>query len=434
MTKFFTHALVFLAPFALHAQFTTEVAQLPEPVSNNAVAATGTGDSVWLYSFCGIDSTKKWSGIHLKAWRIRPDGSEVQELPNVPDPAGGKIAAAASVVKGRIYVIGGYHVASNGNETSSKKVHRFDPATASWLSDGAPLPVAIDDQVQSVWRDSLIFVVTGWSNNQNVPNVQIYNPAADTWLTGTPVPNNNNYKAFGASGVILGDTIYYCGGASGANGFPASNRFRKGYIDPNNPTQVTWTETANSQAVGYRMAAGLMSDHVVWVGGSNVTYNFNGIAYNGSGGVPALSRLKDYSYENGALWETIFADDQLPPIMDLRGTAQVDGQLFYTLGGMEPGQKVSNKVIQYNWYYTPDNLSTLPTVQETKLSPNPASEWVRLEQGGVGDYYLYDMQGRLCSVQLQAERANVAGLENGVYALVFYAQRKVFWGKFLVAR
>lgn len=211
---------------SVQAQLYIELPSMPEAVTNNAVTAAAVNDTPFVYSFCGLDNSKIWSGIHLKAWRMNTISGEWQALPPVPDPEGGKIAAAASTVKNRIYVIGGYHVAQNGSETSSNKVHRFDPAANTWLPDGAPLPKAVDDHVQAVWRDSLIYVITGWSNTGNVPDVQIYNPATDAWLSGTPVPNNVNYKVFGGSGVIIGDVIYYCGGAAAGINFPASSYFR----------------------------------------------------------------------------------------------------------------------------------------------------------------------------------------------------------------
>ena len=121
----------------------TELPPLPEAVTNNAVVGAIVNDTPYVYSFCGLDSTKLWSGIHLKAWRHNLLSGEWRALPPVPDPAGGKIAAAASYVQGLIYVVGGYHVAANGNETSSNKVHRFDPVANQWLSDAAPLPKAI---------------------------------------------------------------------------------------------------------------------------------------------------------------------------------------------------------------------------------------------------------------------------------------------------
>jgi Secretion system C-terminal sorting domain/Kelch motif len=410
----------------------TQIGQTPEPVSNNAVSAVQLGDTTYLYTFCGIDYSKKWSGIHLKAWRMNTQSGDWVSLPDVPDPEGGKIAAAASVVKGRIYVIGGYHVASDGSEKSSKKVHRFDPLTNAWLADGADIPVAIDDQVQAVWKDSLIFVVTGWSNSGNVPNVQIYNPSTDTWMAGSSTPNNNNYKAFGASGVILGDTLYYCGGASGASGFPASSQFRKGRINPLNPSEISWSTQSNLPAKGYRMAAAIMAGHAVWVGGSDVTYNYDGLAYNGSGGVPALSRIKHYQPHLNALFEDFLDSMNLLSIMDLRGAAQVPQvDAFYTIGGMAPNQMVSDQVIYYAWAYTLDAVSAKAT-RSVQVFPNPARQRVNIESDAPGNIYLYDLQGRLVMSRQNALELDVSSLEKGVYALFFENASGMARGKVIV--
>lgn len=412
---------------AQNLNFVTELQPLPEPVSNNAVAAASLDGNTYLYSFCGIDTTKKWSGIHLKAWRMNVLTEAWESLPDVPDPEGGKIAAAASRVKDRLYVIGGYHVAADGSEKSSRKVHRFDVASNAWLPDGADIPKAIDDQVQAVWRDSLLFVVTGWSNTQNVPDVQIYNPATDTWAAGTPVPNNNSYKAFGASGSIIKDTIYYLGGASGGSNFPASSQFRKGIINPNNPLEITWSTTNLPAAKGYRMAAGKMSGHLIWVGGSDVTYNYNGIAYNGSGGVPALSRIKDYYPGNSAIWETVFPPTDMPPIMDLRGSAQVEEDAFYTIGGMGPGQQVSNKVYQYAWAY----LKTVIAKAQRAISvfPNPANGLVRVDSPEPGNIFLVNAAGQLVLFEKNALQIDVSTLKSGVYTVYFENKKGAAVGK-----
>ena len=80
--------------------------------------------------------------------------------------------------------------------------------------------------------------------------MQIYDPALDQWSVGTEVPNNNNYRCFGSSGYIIGDTIFYHGGAAGFN-FGAKKQLRKGVINPNNPTG-TWLD---EQALRGFMAA-----------------------------------------------------------------------------------------------------------------------------------------------------------------------------------
>ena len=201
--------LFLLSSLVLKAQY-IELAMMPERVSNNAVVGATVNGKSFVYSFCGIDSTKIWSGIHLKAWRLDVEANTWETLPDVPDPNGGKIAASANIVDGKIYLIGGYHIAQNGGEVSSNKVHVFDTETNTWLPDAAPIPVPIDDQVQVVWKDSLIYVVTGWSNTTNVTDVQIFNPSLNEWLVGTSVPNQQDYRVFGGAGVIIEDTIFLC--------------------------------------------------------------------------------------------------------------------------------------------------------------------------------------------------------------------------------
>ena len=118
-------------------------------------------------------------------------------------------------------------------------MHRYDIISNTYLADGKNIPVATDDHVQAVWRDSLIYLITGWSNTGNIPDVQIYNPSLDAWEVGTAIPNNHFYKSFGASGTISGDTIYYFGGASSGS-FGPQNQLRKGVINPQEPIQIDW--------------------------------------------------------------------------------------------------------------------------------------------------------------------------------------------------
>ncbi|MCF8247491.1 MAG: T9SS type A sorting domain-containing protein [Saprospiraceae bacterium] len=368
------------------------LAELPEAVSNNAVTAAVADGKTYVYSFSGIDSTKIWSGIHLKAWRYDLLADEWIALPPIPDPAGGKIAAAASFIKGKIYVVGGYHVAQNGNETSSAITHVFDPATNVWLPDAAPIPVPIDDHVQVTWRDSLLYVVTGWSNTTNVPNVQIFNPLSNTWMVGTPVPNNVDYKVFGASGVIVGDTIFYAGGARTGSNFPPTSFFRKGIINPNDPTQIEWTGFDEPAAKGYRMAAATFGNRPIWLGGSDVTYNFNGIAYNGSGGVLPLDRTTMYDPGSGSFYQTT---GNMPAVMDIRGAAQIAENEVIIVGGMSAGQQVTNQV----WRIPLDGLTGVDgNVNESaffKIYPNPTSGGLVVEVPGKFEVEIYDASGNL---------------------------------------
>jgi N-acetylneuraminic acid mutarotase len=363
----------------------TALPDMPSRVSNNAVVSAYCGDTLCVYSFCGIDTTLAPTGIHLKSWRYNTISQTWLQLDDVPDSQG-KIAAGASVVNNLIYLVGGYHVNANFSEVSSAKTHVYDPITNVWLTNAADVPVPIDDHVQDVWNDSLIFVVTGWSNNGNVPNAQIFDPANNEWSVGTPMPNFNNWKAFGASGAFVGDTLFYLGGASGSS-FGATNNFRKGVVDSNDPTQIEWTQLDDFPgSAGYRMACTTSNHRIFWIGGSSTSYNFDADAYDNSGIVNPEERIATY-YSGFALWEDLVADQG---VMDLRGIARVSDNSWIICGGMEANQLVSNKtwLLEYDPSVSLEvqsvvNSSAMYANDELKISsPEAIQSWELLNMSG----------------------------------------------------
>jgi len=319
------------------------IATAPEAVTNNAVCAATINGEDYLYSFGGLDSTKLFSGIHNRSYRYNINNKKWLRLPDLPNSLP-RIAMAASRVKDTIYIIGGYHVFANRHEISSNKVHRFNILTNKFLADAKPIPIPIDDQVQAVWRDSLIFVVTGWSQKQNVPLVQIYNPTTNTWQQGNSLPNNNNFKAFGAQGVFLKDTLFYFGGAAMGKNYPVQHRLVKGFVNPKNPLAITWINVPlDSSFSSYRLAATLVKNIPHFIGGSAVTYNYNGVAYNNTGGV--APHKTDFFYNQNKFYKNF--NSLLP--MDLRGLATVNDSVKYIYGGIEKKLKVSNKILKVTY-------------------------------------------------------------------------------------
>ena len=389
------------------------LAPLPEPITNNAVVATEVAGAQYVYSFTGLDSTKGCDGDHLRAYRYAVADDIWEALPDVPDPQGGKIAAAASVIRDRIYVVGGYHLGPSCNEISSDRLHIFDPAANTWLPDGAPLPIPIDDQVQGVWRDSLLYVITGWSNTTNVSAVQVYDPATDAWQAATSVPNFTRYKVFGGSGVIIGDTIYYAGGAYTAPDFPLRAVYRKGIIDPADPLSITWSDVDAPPALLYRSGATAWRGRPLWLGGSAVSYNFDGIAYDGSGGVSPLPNVVLGNPGSDALVEI---PGVLPPVMDLRGVAALGDDTYILVGGMGPNQAVLDHTTRLRI----DDLTARPAAPAPprwSVYPNPSDGTLRFDRTLSGELILYDTAGkRVRSYILRGARTlRVSDLPAGVY-------------------
>ena len=374
------YLLLFLCTcsFSLSAQYwrLVEKSPMPERVSNNAVVEGFIDDVPYVYSFGGIDSTKTRQGIHLRSFRYNVATDVWETIAPLPDTLG-KIAAGASRIGDIIYIIGGYHVLQ-ATELSSNRVHRYDIKNNTYLSDGAPIPIPIDDHVQAVWNDSLIYVITGWrgtsSSQGNVPNVQIYNPKNDEWLVGSSTPTSNFFMAFGASGVIIGNEIYYYGGATGGD-FSVSSILRKGLINPSNPTAIGWLgESGDPDNMGYRMGATTVEGNPYWLGGSSNTYNYDGIAYDNSGPVPIAKRSLFFDLDS----MTWFADTINPLPMDLRGVGEISDTVKYLAGGMLEDQWVSNKTYRLERSFEPvfpmnpnAVLDLNKTQEELSLFPNP---------------------------------------------------------------
>ena len=423
-----TFTLLFLfTSITIFSQVFIELPSMPTPVANNAVTEAMVNGVPHVYSFAGIDETKIYSGIHKKAFRYNTQSQVWDEIAELPS-GNGRIAAGASVVKNKVYIIGGYEVFSNGSEVSVDKTHIYNPETNSYEADGTPIPLAIDDHVQAVWRDSLIYVVTGWSNTTNFPNVQIYNPSNDEWTAGTSVPNTNDYKAFGASGAIVGDTIYYLGGAKSSSGFNISSSLRRGIIDPNDSSNITWSLVSNVSGKVYRAAALPLANSIYWIGGSEVTYNFNGIAYNGSGGVPPRENLTILFTENDSLIEVApdMFGNGMPQVMDLRGIASLnDGGRAIITGGMLANQQVTDKVFEVDVWtalVSNQNINLTPF----KISPNPASEFFVLKKEGNFDLQIWDVSGKLFLEKSTNgfEEINISNLSLGLYFVKIFENGK----------
>ena len=338
---------------------------MPEPVSNNAVCAGYSNGKRYVYSFGGIDTSKTYSGIHSKCWRYDIENNHWETLEKLPGNVP-RIASSATYLDGVIYVIGGYEVFANGSETSIDLVHRFDCESNTFISNASPLARAIDDHVFGIWRDSVLLFITGWSNTGNLALVQLYDPQNDSWTTQSQIWNFSKYSSFGASGIIIEDTIYYLGGAASSFGFPSQPFYRKGIIDKNDPLNISWSEIEiDSGYALYRSAALSMDGIPTWVGGSLDTYNYDGLAYDGAGGVSPSKLFIQIDKDE------IHANNCAKINMDLRGIAWFPehGELYST-GGMGANQKVSNQLVRFS-IATLSNHNVRKENDDFQIFPNP---------------------------------------------------------------
>ncbi len=322
----------------------TDASPLPTPYTNNAVAAVILADGLRLFTFLGLDTTKAHTGITRRAFVYDVAGDRWTEVRSVPGPVG-RIAATAVGLEGRVYLFGGYTVDAGGNEVSTPNVDIYDPETDTYTK-GTPFPIPVDDAVAGVWRDSLIFIVSGWSQRDNMADVQMYDPAADRWEEATPIPGP---PVFGHAGAVVGDVIVYCDGVQvdpdAEPRFVMAEACYRGEIDPSRPSKVRWRELAHHAGPArYRMAAGALPDKglIVFAGGTDNPYNYDGVGYDG---IPSEPSAATFAYDvSRDVWRELA--DNVVRTMDHRGLVGA-GDVLFLIGGMAEGQRVTARVERF---------------------------------------------------------------------------------------
>lgn len=315
---------------------------LPAPVSNNAVALAQGPDGPTLYSFLGLGAEKAYGDIGRTASACSLRTRRCAALADVP-VAQGRLAATAASVGGKVYLFGGYSVARDGTETSNPEALIFDPATRRWRT-GAPIPVPVDDAVALTYRDRYVYLVSGWRDHGNVADVQVYDCAKDRWFAATPYPGT---PVFGHAGGVVGGRLVIADGVAvlgvtpqGHHRYGLVNEAWAGAIDPADPARIAWTRLPpHPGRPAYRMAAVGLGGRVLFAGGSENPYNYNGIGYDGRPSAPS-ARLFGYDFAAGR-WAVY--PDKPAASMDHRGMLAAGGKL-YILGGMVAGQQVSDRV------------------------------------------------------------------------------------------
>lgn len=329
---------------------------LPAPVTNNAVAAASAGgsgnagagreDESSLASFAGLGAGKAHADVHARVFLLSA-GTGGWSAAGVVPGGEGRLAAVAAGVGGRMYVFGGYTVAADGGEVSLPYVHAFDPRSGGFARR-ADMPVPVDDAVALVYRDRYVYLVSGWHDLGNVNLVQRYDTVDDRWDQATPYPGA---PVFGHAGGIVGEALLVCGGvlvrtrADRRREFGASDACFLGEIDAGDARRIEWRRAPPMPGPPrYRAAAAGSArlDAVVFAGGSDNPYNYDGIGYDGR---PSSPLGEVVLFDLGARrWRV--AGRLAEPSMDHRGLIEV-GEEFVLAGGMLAGQRVTDQVVAF---------------------------------------------------------------------------------------
>ncbi|MBV1910770.1 MAG: hypothetical protein KUG78_15840 [Kangiellaceae bacterium] len=312
---------------------------LPQGISNNAVAKANVNGETILFSFSGLTSGKTYKDVVSTVYSVNLATGKVNSLPGLPDGVG-RLASVAATVNEQIYLFGGYSVAADHSEVSTPEVYRFNPLNNSYqLVSSMPIPV--DDSVALVYMNRYVYLVSGWHNTDNVSLVQVYDSKDNVWFEATPFPGA---PVFGhAAGIvdnqfIVADGVKVNGRVNGKNQYGPSDENWLAVIDRKDPKIIHWEKIPKHPFIPlYRMAATGVDSRVkiVFAGGSDNPYNFNGIGYDGNPSRPS-GEVFAFDLEKHQ-WEKL--NSLSKKTMDHRGLLDVNGTL-YTLGGMGEKQQV----------------------------------------------------------------------------------------------
>lgn len=122
----------------------------------------------------------------------------------------------------------------------------------------APLPAPPRTEVVGAFWNGRVVVVGGLLQDGSAsPQVDLYDPAADTWTSGPPLPVGLHHAGAG----VLGDRVYVVGGYSGAAWAPQETVYSLG------PGESEWRLEPPLTGPRGALAVASMGDALVAVGG-----------------------------------------------------------------------------------------------------------------------------------------------------------------------
>lgn len=366
----------------------SELRNMPKPTTNNILMRVELGDNNYVYSFGGVSDSLAPAGIHKSTYKYDVIQNNWSKGLDIPDTLG-KLNAKATFLNNRIYIIGGAYIdtANNYKRITSNKVHVYNPFIDTFEIDAAKLPTPVENQVQLAWKDSLIYVISGRSGDINTPKVQIYNPAFDSWQKGTSLPDNDYFRARGASGYISGDTIFYFGGASGQLISKTEGYLRKGLINSDNPSEIVWSlEDDKNDYRAYRPVVSGHKNTIFWFGGTKEEFNLKGKDVD-SNRVKPLSQIVNYNLSNSSLSGSVTAYSG----MDLGGIAKLGGGNWLVAGGIDSLGHISNRTLLMN-------NKSLSDIEDATQPPSfiivEFDEYYLIKTENIGTVDVYDITGR----------------------------------------
>lgn len=331
------------------------LSSLPTAITNNAVVQVKADNKWYIISFSGLSAGKSYQDVHNRTYVYDVAENLWSEKSAVPietpiNGLTGRLASVATSINDVAYVFGGYTVAKNHSEVSVPDVYAYYVLEDKYQSL-AHMPVPVDDSVALTYQNRYIYLISGWHNDGNVNLVQMYDTKTNQWQQASPFPGK---AVFGHAGGIVDNNMLICDGVgidvhlNKRRSYAAEAACYRGVINSKSPRNINWFKVKHPTGESrYRMAAKgitnstLQTKEIVFIGGSNNPYNYNGIGYDSTPSEPSREIWRYNTVSN--LWQVSVGK---VATMDHRGLLEVNGNLV-TIGGMGENQQVLKAINQY---------------------------------------------------------------------------------------
>jgi hypothetical protein len=214
-------------------------------------------------------------------------------------------------VGNKFYLLGGRGI---------KNVNIYDPATDSWTI-GAKTPVEMN-HFQAIEYKGLVYVMGAFMGSfpheKPVPNIYIYNPVTDQWIKGPEIPENRRRGSAGA--FVYRDKFYLvCGVIDGHYGGHVA------WFDEYNPATNSWTVLPDAPRARDHFQAAIIEDKVYAAAG-RLSKSEEGVFRN------MIAEVDMYNFSTGE-WSTLPAATGNIPTMRAGAAVAVLGNEIIVIGG-----------------------------------------------------------------------------------------------------
>ena len=165
-----------------------------------------------------------------------------------------RVCHHASVVDGKIYVIGGSDASTPDDRSHVRTVEVYDPATDTWIQQGV-MPASRASGFSSVVNGK-IYLIGGYGGPQRVEE---YDPATDTWTTKSEMPSARRSLSTSA----LDGRIYAFGGyVPGVSGHPGVAT-----VEVYDPATDTWSTAPDLPSARFALRTSVVDGKIYVIGG-----------------------------------------------------------------------------------------------------------------------------------------------------------------------